>query len=1082
MMRIISWVRISSYLAVAAILLLWSLYAHAQQKDNFGKEFYVAFAENQGGDESENTFELYITSEVAANGVVEIPSLGFKQTFTTTPGQIKTIDLPNGNGFNGTVEITQAEQVLPNYGIHITADNEIAVYGLNHKLFSTDAFLAIPVDVLGTEYLTINYPSSSNGLGGGNTPGEFWIVSPFDGTNVTITPKDNTSGGSGPASPIQVRMNKGDVYLVQGMAFDVSNDLTGSLIESDLPIAVFSGHVRAAIPKDFRNRNSSTTSRDHLVEQLAPVSAWGDSALVVPYRSSSLPDLVRVVSGEDENVITVNGNQVATLNKGEFYEIKQLSKPTSINATNPIMVGQYMHTSIYGTGGGGGQPYGDPAYAVLFPVEQFHTSYTFISVPLPAYQGGNFVNVVADASSVNNIVLDGKTLPSNLFAPIPNSGFYYAQLSLDDKKLTPNAQGTHNISGPKPFGITVYGLGPVDSYSYPGGTLLKTITPFKTTGLLIDFGDRLLQNPDPLKSGEYTDTFDSIVSLQNISSDSLTITGFPTRTLDDTCFWVSSPTTDLTIGPGESKSIKVTFKPFAPDVRRHTILNAKTEHLRAYVVDVYGRGILGNPQVFSDSIIKKHIDTLDFGTFENTDLPKDSMVYIANKSVVDLQIVNATLQNYQGPNAGTAEFSITSFDTLRQPIVLPFTLPITSKTPARMNVRFTPTGAPNGYRQETIDIAPNSGGHRQVVLVARVLTIEKPSIQMVNGFDSVLMCTEQDRTITIGNKNDFDIKVTDLTLGGADPSDFVILTPQAPFTVPAKGSRDIIVRFSPTKTGPASATITLHSNLPKGFEYIQDITAIGSQLTASFTSSAHLRALPNQDVIVPIYAHSPMEAFKSSTFKLVLTYDPAHLEDYDYDQYNTHTAYGFYYVLGDTAGYREYDYQTLDGSIVTGGVTGDSIPVLYIKFHTHLNEGDDPATFFKQYPINYAFNFDRSPYPTGCADVIQEAGLVTLDSTCADPGLLFPRTDPNDANVEGITPNPSSHGWMSMTVDVSKEGPVRLDVLDNLGNVVNTLVNESKKPGYYDIRWNTSAVKNGAYFLSLHSAGGNKIRHVVVLH
>ena len=34
------------------------------------------------------------------------------------------------------------------------------------------------------------------------------------------------------------------------------NDLTGSLIESDLPLAVFTGHMRAGIPEGFNNVES----------------------------------------------------------------------------------------------------------------------------------------------------------------------------------------------------------------------------------------------------------------------------------------------------------------------------------------------------------------------------------------------------------------------------------------------------------------------------------------------------------------------------------------------------------------------------------------------------------------------------------------------------------------------------------------------------------------------------------------------------------------------------------------------------------------------------------------------------------
>src|SRR5947209_4240830 len=87
-------------LAAVAVVIPSRSSAQAQKKDNFGKEFYVAFAENHGGqgysNEDLNFFALYITSKVATAGKVEVTALGFSQNFTTTPGTITTIELPDG--------------------------------------------------------------------------------------------------------------------------------------------------------------------------------------------------------------------------------------------------------------------------------------------------------------------------------------------------------------------------------------------------------------------------------------------------------------------------------------------------------------------------------------------------------------------------------------------------------------------------------------------------------------------------------------------------------------------------------------------------------------------------------------------------------------------------------------------------------------------------------------------------------------------------------------------------------------------------------------------------------------------------
>ncbi|HEY6171665.1 MAG TPA: IgGFc-binding protein, partial [Candidatus Kapabacteria bacterium] len=418
--------------------------SHAQKKDNLGKEFYLAWGPNEGSNDNENVFDLYITGPVATKGYVEVPAINYRQDFTITPGQIRTINLPDGSNFGPTVEITQTETVVKGMAVHVVADTEVAVYGMNHKMYSSDAFMGLPIDVLGTEYRTMNYQSSQTTLGGlsANIPGQFWAVAVFDSTNITITLNASSSNGKPAKTPFNILLNKGDTYLIQGDADIKDNDLTGSLVESDLPLAVFTGHMRAGIPAGFNNVGSNRPSRDHLIEQVPPVSAWGDSALVIPYFSSDNPDVVRIVSAEDNNTITVNGAVVGTYNAGQFYEIKALSAPASISATNPILVGQYAHTSEYGIASQPGDPapYGDPALALCYPVEQFTTSYTFILIQNASAFTGNFVNIVVDQTGVAGMILDGNPLNAGVFKPIAGSSFVYAQLRLP--------QGTHNISGP----------------------------------------------------------------------------------------------------------------------------------------------------------------------------------------------------------------------------------------------------------------------------------------------------------------------------------------------------------------------------------------------------------------------------------------------------------------------------------------------------------------------------------------------------------------------------------------------------------------------------------------------------------
>jgi len=68
--------------------------------------------------------QFFISSDVATNGTVSVPGQGLNQTFSTTPGQITTVNLPQ------SIQVISSDTIEAK-GIHITAQNPVEVYGLN---------------------------------------------------------------------------------------------------------------------------------------------------------------------------------------------------------------------------------------------------------------------------------------------------------------------------------------------------------------------------------------------------------------------------------------------------------------------------------------------------------------------------------------------------------------------------------------------------------------------------------------------------------------------------------------------------------------------------------------------------------------------------------------------------------------------------------------------------------------------------------------------------------------------------------------------------------------------------------------
>jgi hypothetical protein len=399
--------------------------------DNQGRDFWLAFPANYIPN-SELT--LFITGSTSTSGSVNIPALGSTIPFNVTAGAVTSVQLPTN------AQIATNDGIVRGMGIRVTANANVTVYGLNRIEYSTDAYLGLPVGVLGTEYRVMSYSPINSSLGS-----QFTVVATDASTVVTITP--SASLGSRPAGvPYSISLNVGDVYQIHAGA-----DTTGTLVTSNKPIALFGGNRCAFVPVNAR-------ACDHLVEQIPPTSAWGTRFVSMPLRTRLNGDTFRLLAAEDGTSISLNGSVVATLNRGQFHE-RIVNGPALITATKPILVAQYSNGSSFDG------VTSDPFMMLIPPYEQFLTGY-IISAPQQGFSL-NFINVVAPAQAVGSVRLDGQLISASAFTPIGSSGFSGAQLAV--------SPGSHSLTGPLPFGVHSYGFDSYDSYGYPGGLSLSEV-------------------------------------------------------------------------------------------------------------------------------------------------------------------------------------------------------------------------------------------------------------------------------------------------------------------------------------------------------------------------------------------------------------------------------------------------------------------------------------------------------------------------------------------------------------------------------------------------------------------------------
>ncbi|HET6510866.1 MAG TPA: IgGFc-binding protein, partial [Candidatus Kapabacteria bacterium] len=240
------------FLVVLFLLLLTASAAQAQFDtvspgrvrigESRGKDFWLCFPQNARFEIGLINLRLYITGDRNTRGVVTIPGLNFRKEFVVPAQQIIQVDL------DSAVQITLSERVM-DLGVHVEAENPIAVFGLSNRKASTDSYLALPTDVLGTTYRAMGYHAPTADP---TFATQFNIVATEDNTSVMITLTGDTKGGRKAGETFAIQLNKGQVYGVQGgYAPNRRGDLTGSLVNSNKPIGFFVGHACAQVPAEF---------------------------------------------------------------------------------------------------------------------------------------------------------------------------------------------------------------------------------------------------------------------------------------------------------------------------------------------------------------------------------------------------------------------------------------------------------------------------------------------------------------------------------------------------------------------------------------------------------------------------------------------------------------------------------------------------------------------------------------------------------------------------------------------------------------------------------------------------------------
>jgi hypothetical protein len=445
------------------------------------------------------SFAVAIANGHAFEANVEISSGGSSVATAVVPGgETSVIPLPWIEALSRRSDRTA---IVPNGAYRIVSDVPVTVTQWNPLEYrstdadrargewrcaseTNDASLLLPVHALGTSHLAVSFAPLAFERAGVEpygaelaARGNVVVVATEPGTtNVSITASAPLEGLEGEA-----RIEPGETRsytLAQGDALSLlvaeprdeaecepvgrrrqcsgaPLDPTGTSIDSDRPVAVFSGHECANVPFDRR-------ACDHLEEQLLPVGALGRSYLFAPHypfdRDAGV-NLVRVISAAAGNTIRFEPalHAEVTLDAGAWVEL-MTSEPLRITGSGKLSIAAY---SVGGEFDLTGPPAaGDPDLVLVAPEEQWQSSYLVL---VPGSYTSAFATLIAPEGAT--VSVDGAAL-----SEATAFGAYRVFHATFDA-----AAAVHRIEASAPVAATLHGYAPWTSYMHLGGLRVAQI-------------------------------------------------------------------------------------------------------------------------------------------------------------------------------------------------------------------------------------------------------------------------------------------------------------------------------------------------------------------------------------------------------------------------------------------------------------------------------------------------------------------------------------------------------------------------------------------------------------------------------
>ena len=421
-----------------------------------GTTFYLAPMPAYNSQHDLLPVQLKIVSNEAGTVRVIMPALQNNKTYLLTP-KVTNIAITGS-------ELIADAIGIDNKGIQIISTVEVAIYVIEGYAFAGSGTVTslMPVIDSANVFVVQSYETHWN-----SRKSHFVIIATEDLTDVDIKLKTASPGNVTynnmifkDGDIISITLNRLQTFYV----YIFANDLSGTLIESNKPIAVFSGADCVDIPQHVAGGCNIIES------QMIPVSQWGSMYIVPTIYPGQCH--VRVFAFRNATNISVStkfdsGSNIS-LNQGEFWEATLYG-----SQAQPLVISSDAEISavLYGVSAGySDEQKSNPFMLVVPNIQQYSTFPT--TFPTLVYGDSvtndrpfeNYAAIILLEDSFNQLQYNGNAPDVLQNYSLPNK---YTAVIIPLQNVTTHTISTVSMS--TPMVVFVYGLVKFESYGFVAG-------------------------------------------------------------------------------------------------------------------------------------------------------------------------------------------------------------------------------------------------------------------------------------------------------------------------------------------------------------------------------------------------------------------------------------------------------------------------------------------------------------------------------------------------------------------------------------------------------------------------------------